>query len=48
LAKYVSIYLLLAAELGFRFQPVGFLDHDLGLTGAEMTSSFPIKGAGRF
>ena len=51
LAKYVSIYLLLAALLrnsGFDFSRLGFWTMILGLTGAEMTSSFPIKGLAGF
>jgi uncharacterized membrane protein YbhN (UPF0104 family) len=51
LAKYVSIYLLLAALLrnsGFDFSRLDFWTMILGLTGAEMTSSFPIKGLAGF
>ena len=51
LAKYVSIYFLLAALLrdsGFDPGGMGFWAMILGLTGAEMTSALPIKGLAGF
>ncbi len=51
LAKYVSIYLMLGALLrnsGFDLGRLGFWTMILGLTGAEMTSSLPIKGLAGF
>ncbi|MDH4197175.1 MAG: flippase-like domain-containing protein [Candidatus Aminicenantes bacterium] len=51
LAKYVSIYFLLAALLrdsGFDLGGLGFWAMILGMTGAEMTSALPVKGLAGF
>ncbi len=51
LAKYVSIYFLLWGFLGshgYRLTDISFWRTNLGLTGAEFTAIFPVKGLGGF